>query len=99
MLRITVEKKGGVITFRLEGKLQGEWVAELERCWIFARNTSPTRQLCIDLSSVDFVDESGKTLLVRMVLQNVKLYASNPMMASFVNEIKRLSTGQVCTTR
>jgi hypothetical protein len=30
MLRITVEKNDGVIIFRLEGKLKGEWVAELE---------------------------------------------------------------------
>jgi anti-anti-sigma regulatory factor len=99
MLRITVEKNDGVIIFRLEGKLKGEWVAELERCWIYARNTSPTRQLCIDLSSVDFVDESGRALLVRMVSEGANFCATNPMMASFVNEIKRLSKRRVGTTR
>jgi ABC-type transporter Mla MlaB component len=99
MLRITVEEKNSLTTFRLEGKLKSEWVGELERCWIYARNTRLGSHFSIDLSSVDFVDEKGKSLLVRMVSEGVELHASNPMMASFVKEIKRLSTDRMFVRR
>jgi anti-anti-sigma regulatory factor len=98
MLRITVEERNHRTTFRLEGKLKGEWVGELERCWIYTRNTSPGGQLSIDLSNVDFMDESGKTLLACMVSQGARLHTRNPMMASLVKEIKRYSEGQVRAT-
>ena len=32
MLRITVQENGQLTRFRLEGKLKGDWVRELERC-------------------------------------------------------------------
>ena len=33
MLRITIHDDPGSLTFQLEGKLAGPWVAELEDCW------------------------------------------------------------------
>ena len=87
MLRITVEKKTGVITFRLEGKLKGEWVKELERCWIYSRDAAGLSPLLLDLRNVYFVDESGKELLRRMVSQGAALRASGLMMRSLAKEI------------
>ena len=40
MLRITVEEQDNATSLRLEGKLTGDWVGELERCWISNRNHS-----------------------------------------------------------
>ena len=34
MLRITADDKPRVLSFRLEGRLEGPWVRELEKCWL-----------------------------------------------------------------
>ena len=49
MLRITVEEQENLTTLRLEGKLKGDWVPELERCWMRTRSADPNRHLMIDL--------------------------------------------------
>ncbi len=90
MLRITVEEKADFTRFRLEGKLTGDWVKELERCWICAKNTQPGPRFRIDLSSVSFVDEKGKALLDSMVSEGAELLADNPMMRSLVRSIQEL---------
>jgi ABC-type transporter Mla MlaB component len=99
MLRITVEEEDNLTKFRLEGKLRGEWVRELERCWIYARNAGPDRQFSIDLCNVNFVDESGKTLLTRMVEQGTRLQANGPMMTSLVQEIDRSMAQECCAQK
>ncbi|HXJ87849.1 MAG TPA: hypothetical protein VMS18_13590 [Candidatus Binatia bacterium] len=93
MLRITAEENGGMTRFRLEGKLKGDWVRELERCWIQARNEHPEIQFLVELSHVDYVDESGRDLLSCMVYQGAGLEARNNLMsASLVEEIVHGST-------
>ena len=94
MLRITTEENDSLITFRLEGKLKGDWVQELERCWTNVRTAWPQRQFSIDLNNVEFVDESGGALLSRMVSHGGRLEAnSNLMMSVLVDKIVR---GAVC---
>ena len=44
MLRITVEEQDNATSLRLEGKLTGDWVGELERCWISNHNHSPVSE-------------------------------------------------------
>ena len=93
MLRITVEEKNDRIRFRLEGKLIGSWVQELERCWISIRNYDSANRLFVDLSSVSFVDD--KALLTRMVAQGAKLVAKGLLMTSLAKEIAGRSTAPV----
>jgi ABC-type transporter Mla MlaB component len=92
MLRITVEENDDRTRFRLEGKLTGNWVTELERCWISVRSNT-VKQFCVDLSSVSFVDETGKALLTRMVSQGAKLRARGPLMTSLAKEISTRTCG------
>ena len=96
MLRITIEEKECLTKFRLEGKLKGEWVRELERCWIFARNADAGRRFSLDLSNVNFVDESGKVLLSQIASQGATLEASGPMMGALVKEIAGRVPVQSC---
>ena len=95
MLRITVEEKNDRIRFRLEGKLIGSWVQELERCWISIRNYDSAYRLFVDLSSVSFVDDKGKALLTRMVEHGAKLVAKGLLMTSLAKEISGQSTTPV----
>jgi hypothetical protein len=96
MLRITTEKNGTLTKFRLEGKLKGAWVTELEHCWAYARSTRPETEYSVELGDVDFVDESGRALLSSMVAQGVTLLTNgNFLIACLVEEILHGPTAQV----
>jgi hypothetical protein len=98
MLRITADEKGDVTRFRLEGKLTGDWVKELDRYWICAKNSGPGTQFEIDLGGVSFVDEKGKTLLESMVSEGAELLAEGPMMRSLAHGIvERVKMGRANT--
>jgi anti-anti-sigma regulatory factor len=66
MLRITIDEKSDSVVLRLEGKLIGPWVEEVEQCWRNAFATLGARSVHVDLSAVTFVDTAGGALLVRM---------------------------------
>ena len=73
MLRITIMEEHDVATIRLEGKLVGPWVEELERCWNTAMAGWRNTQLLVDLNMVTFVDASGRALLTKMHNAGAKL--------------------------
>lgn len=84
MLRINIEERGQFTRFRLEGKLTGDWVLELERTWIRSKSTNQVKCFKVDLSGVAFVDEKGRALLARLVSDGVELEADNPLMRSVI---------------
>jgi outer membrane protein len=84
MLRITIEESAKVSTFKLEGKLTGPWVNELEQAWM-AAPSGPA--VIIDLADVTFIDYAGRSLLARMHESGAKLIAHSPMNRSIVDEI------------
>src|ERR1035441_8853259 len=87
MLRITVDDRGSGIHLKLEGRLTGVWVTELERCWRPYSGGFPRRRLVVDLSSTDFVDLAGKYLLALMHQRGATFTARTPMMKDLVAEI------------
>ncbi|MFB3829365.1 MAG: TolC family protein [Bryobacteraceae bacterium] len=89
MLRITTQEVAGKITFRLEGKLAGPWVPELEQCWL-ATAAAPGQGVVLDLAQVDFIDEAGRKLLARMHARGVRLLAKAPWIRAVVEQIAGL---------
>ena len=87
MLRITTIDNGATTTFRIEGRLVGDWVAELESCCISVKTADPTRKLEIDMSDVEFIDEKGEALLERLYLDGAELHGGNPFMESIIARI------------
>lgn len=87
MLRITTIEESQNATLRLEGRLVGAWVGELERCWISTKNANHKRKLTIDLSDVEFVDERGEELLERLFLEGAELHADNLFLRSLISAI------------
>ncbi len=87
MLRITTIDNGPTTTFRLEGRLVGDWVAELERCCISIKTADPTRKLEIDMSDVEFIDEKGEALLERWYLDGAELYGGDTFIESIIARI------------
>lgn len=84
MLRITVHETPQQVTLKLEGSLIGSWVLELEDSWRTAHLNSANRLLCLDLTEVDRVDNSGRYLLALLHDRRVRLIAAGLVMSELV---------------
>jgi len=87
MLKITLHDSSEELRLKLEGKLAGLWVGELQQCWRTASSTTQGRNTIVDLREVDFVDPEGQSLLAEMYRQGVRLVAVTPLMQALVQEI------------
>jgi len=101
MLRVTINKKGSIETWELEGKLSGEWVAELERCW---KERSPQAGVTVQvhLKAVSYVDGAGKQLLADMHDDGVEIKGCGCMARAVVEDIIRAAvskTSQLSTKK
>jgi anti-anti-sigma regulatory factor len=89
MLKITTLTNHGSTILRLEGRLAGPWVQELERCWDSVVGTTTSRPLTVDLSAVTYVDSDGKDLLKKLHRQGANLVASGCLTNCLVQEISQ----------
>ncbi len=91
MLRITVHDNQESLCFRLEGKLAGVWVKEVEQCWqsTLAHQRKPIFR--VDLTGVTFIDAAGKTCLAAMHRQGAELVAADCLTKEIVAEITQAS--------
>ena len=87
MLRITVHDKPRILTFRLEGRLAGPWLRELQDCWhsTLAGQGKPT--LCVDLTGVTFIDAAGQACLASLHRQGAEFLAADCLTKALVDEI------------
>ena len=86
MLRITVHDNSGALTFRLEGRLAGPWVGEVEEC---RQRTLAGRRpaVRVDLTGVTFIDAAGKAYLAAMHRQGAEFVAADCLTKAIVAEI------------
>jgi ABC-type transporter Mla MlaB component len=94
VLKITIETGATGVRFRLEGKLGGPWVRELEKTWHEMAAVCGTEHITLDLSEVTFVDSTGRELLEQLSVGGATLNASGCMMKCLVEEIKRSARNQ-----
>lgn len=87
MLRITTNDNPRILTLRLEGRLEGPWVRELERCWrgMLDSGTRPTVR--VDLTGVTYIDGAGKARLAEMHEQGAEFIAGDCATKAVVAEI------------
>jgi ABC-type transporter Mla MlaB component len=93
MLRVTVNKKDSVETWELEGKLSGDWVAELQRCWK-ERTPQPGVTVQVHLKAVSYLDAAGKQLLSEMHDEGVEIKGCGCMARAVVEEIIRAAVSK-----
>ena len=89
MLKITTERTTETIRVKLEGKIAGPWVDELQRVWQASASACEPTRITVDLSGVTFVDAEGKKLLGQIHQQEGRLVATGCMTRCLVEEIKR----------
>jgi len=87
MLKITLHDSADEFRLKLEGRLTGLWVRELEQCWQTAASTTRGRKTVLDLGEVDFVDPEGQALLAIMHRQGVELLAVTPLIRAVLDEV------------
>ena len=88
MLKVTIMQADSGDPWELEGKLSGDWVKELERCWR-ERPVSAGGSLQVHLKAVSFIDAAGKQLLTEMHSRGVEIRGGGCMTKAVVEEIKR----------
>jgi anti-anti-sigma regulatory factor len=87
MLRITVDERQRVLTFRLEGRLAEPCLRELEMCWLSTLASQGKPILCIDLTGVTFIDAAGEATLAAMHRQGAEFVAADCLTNAVVADI------------
>ena len=87
MLRITETAERWILTLRLDGRLAGPWVDQLEQCWRRSRNGERRENARVDLTGVTYINAAGKALLARMHREGVQFIAADCMTTAVVEEI------------
>lgn len=88
MLRVTVatDEQGPVM--RLEGRLAGPALVEVEHCWQCALAEHPEQAPRVDLRAVTFIDEKGKSFLKHAFLQGARFLSAGCLTRAYVEEIR-----------
>lgn len=97
MLRITLVRGSDLSTLKLEGKLTGPWINELERSWSEISKHEP-RPPVVDLSDVTFVSAEGKKLLKSLFQQGADLQSRSLMTRFILSEVKNASNESQAST-
>jgi hypothetical protein len=59
VLRITIEENSEAMVLKLEGRLTGPWVTELDRLWEETKPARADRKFALDLRATTFADAEG----------------------------------------
>ncbi len=97
MFRATVEHNGERLTLRLEGRLSGPCLSELESCWHQLANLNGNRRVVVDLAEVTFVSSQGRQLLEKLCQAGAELTGNGLMTRALVEQITQ-SVGQALKT-
>lgn len=96
VLRITVDENSEGIVLKLEGRLTGPWVEELDRVW---KETAPglnKKNLSLDLREITFADAGGIGVLKAIYSQTgASILAGTPWTQYLAEEIKASSNSTV----
>jgi len=92
MLRITVREQPD-IRITLEGKLASAWVNELRDVSKDVLSHSQSKDVCVELADVSYVDAAGKELLADLSRQGVHLLSDDAAMDALVEDI---GEGSIC---
>ena len=77
MLKITMTDLPDEQRWSLQGRLIGEWAAELKSSWHSARRAGDKRRCIVDLIEVTSIDRNGEAVLAEIMSQGVEFIASD----------------------
>jgi len=75
---------------RLDGRIVGPWVQELDRAWRSLTGSLGSKKLLIDLGGVTYADSDGRQVLAEIhQATGAEFQANTPMGEYFAAEAKR----------
>ena len=90
-MKITIQEQDQKIEIKLEGRVAGPWVAELNRVWLEKAPTVGQRTLSIDLQNITYADAGGKQALRDIYAQtHAALIANSPWAQYLAEEIMQI---------
>jgi hypothetical protein len=89
LLKISIQEHENLSILKIEGKLIKPWVLELDRAWSMISLGS--RNLCLDICGMTFIDEEGKRIL-RDIFRatGAEILADSPLTKQFANEVSQV---------
>lgn len=92
-LRITVEENAETMVLKLEGRLAGPWVVELDRLWMQTSPQRGHRKLALDLRQTTYADARGIGTLHRIYAETgADLLTGSPWTQYLAEEVQRTET-------
>ena len=82
MLRIMITEGPFEQKWTLQGKLVGQWAADLRQKWADTRSLRTGRNCVVDLEDVSTVDQTGENALLEMASEGTRLIARRAYMKS-----------------
>ena len=89
MLKINLEEGPETTRIKVEGRLSGPYVAELDRTWRGLEPTLCTKRLSVDLCGLTGVDDAGKQLLAEMYRKTRAEFIARSVLTEFYAEQDR----------
>jgi hypothetical protein len=89
MLRITLEERPETTRIKIEGRLSGPYVAELDRTWRTLIPALREKSLSVDLCGMTGVDEAGKRLLGEIYRNSHAEFIARSVLTEFYAEQAR----------
>jgi len=84
MLMITRSEETDLTrTIKLEGKLLGSWIGELESAC--HESLAAPERVCLDLCDLTFVDAAGARFLAKLIRDGAKLVACSGFVAEMIH--------------
>lgn len=95
VLRITVEQNSEAIVLKIEGRLTGPWVDELDRVWEETAPALNKRNLSLDLRETTFADAGGIQVLKAIYSQTgASILAGTPWTQYLAEEVTASSNAK-----
>ncbi len=88
MLRVTEDETPDGMVIKVEGRLAGELVNEVERTWNKASPAGRAKHVVVDLCGVTFIDPQGKELLRRIHREGALFRCCGPDIRATIETIK-----------
>jgi anti-anti-sigma regulatory factor len=93
MLRISTDTAARGTLIKVEGRLAGPLVVELERVWREVRARDLTAPTIVDLCGVTFIDAKGKGVLRMMCKEGASFRSCGPDITATVDAIRQCIEG------
>jgi anti-anti-sigma regulatory factor len=86
MFRITEQRGDGRLVLKLEGRMSGAAIGELDACWR-AASAGADAAVWVDLTDVSIVDRAGEQQLARMHRTGARFLTRGLFMRELVREL------------